>query len=351
MADPPISQRKLDHIRVSLEEDVQASEISPGFDRYRFVHNALPQLDLSEVDTSVTVFSKVLAAPLIISSMTGGTEMARSINRHLAEASQKLGVGLALGSERAAIEHPSLVDTYRVRDVAPDILLLANLGAVQLNYGFGADECLRAVENMRADALVLHLNPLQECLQGGGNTNFAGLLQKIGELTKRLAVPIVVKEVGWGISRAVARQMADAGVSAIDTAGAGGTSWSEVEKHLAQSEDRRAIAESFASWGIPTSESILACRAGAPESLIIGSGGIRTGIDAAKAIALGADLVGIGRPLLRPATVTAAAVEKQIHRFIEELRIAMFCTGARQLEALRAVELRRPWIAPPEEPR
>ncbi|MDO8688524.1 MAG: type 2 isopentenyl-diphosphate Delta-isomerase [Dehalococcoidia bacterium] len=342
MNDPLISQRKLDHLRVSLEEDVQAKEIASGFQRYYFDHNALPEIDLAEVDLSMIALGKKLKAPLVVSSMTGGTELAWGINRNLAQAAQALGIGLALGSERAAIEHPSLAHTYRVREVAPDILLLANLGAVQLNNGFGTKECVQAVENMEADALVLHLNPLQECLQGGGNTNFRGLLTKIGDLTHALPVPVIIKEVGWGISYSVARRLVEAGVRGIDTAGAGGTSWSEVEKHLASGEDRRTIAEDFATWGIPTAESILACRKAAPETLIVGSGGIRTGIDAAKAVALGADMVGMGRPLLRPATVSSTAVEGRITRFLEELRIAMFCVGAGNLGQLRQITLRGP---------
>ncbi len=342
MSDPPISQRKLDHLRVSLEEDVQSKEIGAGFNRYSFIHNALPEMNLTDVDLSVTALGKKLRAPLIISSMTGGTEPAWGINRNLAEAAQSVGIGLALGSERAAIEHPSLVYTYRVRDLAPDVLLLANLGAIQLNNGFGPKECIKAVENMDADGLVLHLNPLQECLQGGGNTNFRGLLSKISELARVLPVPIMVKEVGWGISYNVAQRLIEAGVKAIDTAGAGGTSWSEVEKHLASGEVQRTIAEDFATWGIPTVDSILACRRAAPDTLIVGSGGIRTGIDAAKAIALGADMVGMGRPLLRPATVSGSAVEERVRRFLEELRIAMFCLGARNLEQLRKAEMRNP---------
>ncbi len=342
MTDSPISQRKLDHLRVSLEEDVQAKEISAGFERYSFTHSALPELDLAEVDISLEALGKKLRAPLIISSMTGGTDLAWGINRNLAVAAQSIGIGLALGSERAAIEHPSLAYTYRVREVAPDILLLANLGAVQLNNGFGLKECVLAVENMEADALVLHLNPLQECLQDGGNTNFKGLLEKIDYLAHHLPVPVVVKEVGWGISFTVAQLLAKAGIKGLETAGAGGTSWSEVEKHLAKGENRRTVAENFASWGIPTAQSILACRKATPDLLIVGSGGIRTGVEAAKAIALGADLVGMGRPLLRPATVSSTAVEERVRRLLEEMRIAMFCVGAGSLAQLRKAELRGP---------
>jgi len=195
---------------------------------------------------------------------------------------------------------------------------------------------------MEADGLILHLNPLQECLQEGGNTNFKGLLGKIASLAGNLPVPVLVKEVGWGVSFSVAQRLVQAGVRGIETAGAGGTSWSEVEKHLAKGEARRTIAEDFAPWGIPTTQSILACRRAAPEILIIGSGGIRTGVEAAKAIALGADLIGMGRPLLRPATVSSTAVEERVERTLEELRIAMFCVGAADLAQLKKAELHGP---------
>ncbi|MFN3929561.1 MAG: type 2 isopentenyl-diphosphate Delta-isomerase, partial [Thermoflexus sp.] len=224
-----ISQRKADHIRINLEEDVSFGQLTTGFERLRFVHRALPELDLQEVDLSTTFFGKTLKAPLLISSMTGGTEEAGRINRNLAEAAQARGIAMGLGSMRAALERPELLPTFQVRRYAPDILLFANLGAVQLNYGYTVDHCRRAVELVKADALILHLNPLQEALQPEGDTNFAGLLRKIEAVCKALPVPVVVKEVGWGISEEVARLLADAGVAAIDVAGAGGTSWSQVE--------------------------------------------------------------------------------------------------------------------------
>ena len=200
-------QRKSDHIRINLQEDVNFKHISTGFERYRFVHCALPGFSLEDVDISTKLLGKRLAAPLLISSMTGGTPEASAINQRLAEAAQAAGVGMGLGSQRAAIEDPALVDTYRVRHVAPDILLMANLGAVQLNYGYGPDECRRAVEMVEADALILHLNPLQEALQPEGETRFAGLLSKIEPVCRVLEVPVVAKEVGWGFSERAARQL------------------------------------------------------------------------------------------------------------------------------------------------
>jgi len=328
-------QRKSDHIRISLQEDVNFKHVSTGFERYRFIHCALPDFNLEDVDTQATLLSKRLAAPLLISSMTGGTPEASTINRRLAEAAQAAGIGMGLGSQRAAIEDPALADTYRVRHVAPDIMLLANLGAVQLNHGYGPDECRRAVDMVEADGLILHLNPLQEALQPEGDTHFAGLLFKIEAVCRVLEVPVIVKEVGWGISELVARQLANAGVAAIDIAGAGGSSWSQVEMHRARTERERQVAEVFADWGIPTVESLLMARRGAPELPIIASGGIRNGIQMAKAIALGAAMCGVAGPFLHAATQSTAAVADLIAILVAQLRVAMFAAGAADIPALR----------------
>jgi len=336
------NQRKTEHLRISLEEDVRFRNLTTGLERYRFVHKALPEINRDHIDISTTLLGKHLNAPLIISSMTGGTEEAEDINRNLALAAQTYGLGMGVGSQRAALEEPSLSYTYQVRDVAPDILLLANLGAVQLNYGYGIEHCQRAVEMIQADGLILHLNPLQEALQPEGNTDFSGLLPKIEEVCRRLSVPVIVKEVGWGISEEVARKLAEVGVAAIDVAGAGGTSWSEVEMHRAVRESSRRIAAAFADWGIPTAESIQMARRGAPGVTLIASGGIRTGVEAAKAIALGADAVAIATPFLKPATVSPEAVGGKIREILEELRTAMFCVGARDLRELKNVPLQKP---------
>ena len=328
-------QRKSDHIHINLREDVDFKHVSTGFERYRFVHCALPGLDLEDVDTSITLLGKRLGAPLLISSMTGGAPEASAINQRLAEAAQAAGVGMGVGSQRAAIEDPTLVDTYRVRHVAPDILLMANLGAVQLNYGYGPDECRRAVEMVEADALILHLNPLQEALQPEGETHFAGLLQKIEAVCRVLQVPVVVKEVGWGFSEQVSRQLADAGVAALDVSGAGGSSWSQVEMHRATNERQRQVAAAFADWGIPTAESLLMARRGAPGLPIIASGGIRDGTQVAKAIALGATTCGIAGPFLRAANESTAAVAELITVLVTQLRVVMFAAGAADVQALQ----------------
>ncbi len=327
-------QRKLEHLRICLDKAPQSSELTSGLEQYRFLHQALPEIDLHEVDTSCTLLGKSLRAPLIISSMTGGTAEAEQINLTLAGAAQEAGVAMGVGSLRAALEEPAVARTYQVRGVAPDILLLANLGAVQLNSGYDVEDCQRAVEMIGADALILHLNPLQECLQRGGNTNFSSLLRKIEEVCHYLSVPVVVKEVGWGISSRVAELLRDMGIAAIDVAGAGGTSWSAVERQRAPDEKTSNVAQSFAEWGIPTAESIVMVREGAPGMTVIGSGGIRTGIDVAKAIALGAHATGIATPFLAPATDGCAAVMTKLQEIIEELRIAMFCVGAQNLDSL-----------------
>jgi isopentenyl-diphosphate delta-isomerase len=328
-------QRKLDHLRICLDEAPQFPHLSTGLERYRFVHQALPEIDLDSVSLSCQLLGKSLRAPLVVSCMTGGIEEAEQINLNLASAAQQMGVAMGVGSLRAALEDPSVAHTYQVRGVAPDILLLANLGAVQLNYEYDAEDCWRAVEMIDADALVLHLNPLQECLQPEGNTNFASLLEKIELVCFHAPVPVVVKEVGWGISTRVAEMLKGAGVAAIDVAGSGGTSWSVVERRRAVDEKGGRIAEAFADWGIPTADSILMVRQGAPGVKIIGSGGIRTGIDVAKVLALGAEAAGIATPLLAPATVGTDAVAARLEEIIEELRIAMFCVGAGDLGTLR----------------
>lgn len=330
-------RRKSEHIRINLQEDAVAGQARPGFHRYRLLHCALPQIDLQDVDTSTDLLGKRLAAPLLISAMTGGSAQARLINRRLAEAAQEAGIGMGLGSQRAAFEDPTLVDTYQVRDLAPDLLLLANLGAVQLNYGYGVDECCRAVEMVEADALVLHLNSLHEALQPQGDTDFTGLLAKIETVCRILDVPVVVKEVGWGISEQAARGLMDAGVSAVDVAGSGGSSWSQVEMHRADTERQRQVAQAFATWGIPTVESLLMVRRGAPTLPVIASGGIRDGIQVAKAIALGATACGIAGPFLRVAVESTAAVAELIDVLVDQLRIAMFAAGARDIAALAAL--------------
>lgn len=336
-----LESRKADHIRINLDENV-ASRLTSGLERYRFMHQALPEIDAREIDTTVVLFGRRLGAPLLISCMTGGTEQARTINRNLAIAAQQARIPMGLGSTRAAVVQPDLADTFQVRDVAPDILLFANIGAVQFNYGFDADQCRRAVALTGADALVLHLNPLQEILQPEGDVNWAGLLSKIERVVRALqadGIPVIAKEVGWGISPRAARDLANAGVAAIDVAGAGGTSWSQVEMFRARNDVQRRIAEAFVDWGIPTADSIRYVREAAPDVAIFASGGVKNGVDGAKCLALGATLFGMARPFLRAATVSPEAVSDEIAVIVGQLRAVMLCTGARDLMALRSVEL------------
>lgn len=328
-------RRKADHIRINLEENVQFSSLTNGFESYRLIHQALPEVDLAEVDTGVTLLGKPLRLPLLISSMTGGTEAAGVINRNLAQGAQACGIAMGLGSQRTGLEQAETADTFRVRGVAPDILLFANLGAVQLNYRYTVDQCRRAVEMIEADALILHLNPLQEALQADGDWNWKGLLAKIEAVCRTVGVPVVAKEVGWGISEGTARRLAEAGVAAVDVAGAGGTSWSEVEYHRAPTDELRRLAKAFADWGIPTAEALLMAGRGAPGLPLIASGGMRNGIEAAKALALGATAVGIASPFLRAAAASTEEVIATIEQFAAELRTAMFCAGASDVAALR----------------
>lgn len=341
--DDTTSSRKLDHVRIVLDEDVAAKGVYTGFAAYRLPHEALPELDLAEINLATTFLDKSLRAPLLISSMTGGAADVTSINMALAEAAETLGIAMGVGSQRAAIRDRTLAGSYQVRRVAPHIPLLANLGAVQLNYGYGVDECRRTVDMIEADALILHLNALQEAVQPEGNTNFKGLLTKIGQVCATIGVPVIVKEVGNGISARTAARLVDAGVWGIDVAGAGGTSWSEVERFRHTTDTGAQVAGAFAGWGLPTTEAIRAVRATLPHVPLIGSGGIRSGVDMAKALALGADLAGTAKPALTQAVQERGtdAVIEGLQGFIDELRIAMFCSGCGDLQALRRLELER----------
>ncbi len=329
----PISERKDDHIKINLEKDVR-SALTTGLENYRFIHEALPELDLNDIDTTLSLFGKTLSAPILISSMTGGSTEAGPINRILAQAAQSTGIAMGVGSQRAALEHPEQAESFRiVRQSAPDILLFANLGAVQLNYGYGVDQCLRAVEMIEADALYLHLNVLQEAVQPEGDINFKDLARKIEQVCKTLPVPVIVKEVGWGFSERTARRLAECGVAAIDVAGAGGTSWSQVEMYRAKTEFQRQLAAAFVDWGIPTAEAILNVQRGAPGIPIFASGGLKDGIDIAKCLALGATLGGMAGPFLKAAAVSTEKTIETIQVIAQTIKIAMFATGAANLQA------------------
>jgi isopentenyl-diphosphate Delta-isomerase len=332
-------KRKKEHLEICLDTQAVTGPLGTGLDRYRFVHNALPELDFDEIDLNVTFLGKRLRAPILISSMTGGFDLARKINHNLATAAQHLGLAMGVGSQRVALEEPSVAASFQVRDVAPDILLFGNLGAVQLNYGYTIEHCRRAVEMIGADGLILHLNVLQEAAQPEGNRNFQGLTAKIAEVCRQAAFPVVVKEIGSGISAEVATRLRNAGVRAIDVAGRGGTSWYTVEARRVSAGE--AAKSTFSAWGIPTDESLIAVRRAAPDIALVASGGIRSGLDMAKCIALGADVAALGQPLLAAALESADKVIEFLAGIIHEIKIAMLCAGAQDFAALRKTPLIR----------
>lgn len=334
-----LADRKNEHLDVVLSGRAR-SQAQAGFDDVAFEHVALPELDMDSIDLATSFVGKPIKAPLLVSSMTGGPARAAAINENLAIACQSLGLPLAVGSQRVAIEsRQSSGLGAELRRHAPDIPLLGNFGAAQLNLGFGVEQARRAVEMIGADALIIHLNPLQEAVQPEGNRDWRGLLGRIEALARSLGVPLVVKEVGAGISGPLARRLTDAGVAVIDVAGAGGTSWAAVEAERATTPQEAAIARAFVDWGLPTARAIADVRATCPDAVIVGSGGIRDGLDAAKAIRLGADLVGQAAGILDAATRSPEAVISHLSVTIAQLRIACFCTGSADLKALRTARL------------
>jgi isopentenyl-diphosphate Delta-isomerase len=335
-------KRKTEHIDICLTKEVESDEMTTGFESFRFQHNALPEIDFREIDLSTRLFDKHLKVPLLISSMTGGTETAAKINETLAKTAEKRGWAMGVGSMRTAIEKEQTAYSYDVRKYAPTIPILANIGAVQFNYGYGVEQCQRAVDLIEADALILHLNSLQEVFQPEGDTNFKDLLPKIEKVAKALPVPVGVKEVGMGISGNVVRRLYEAGVSFIDAAGAGGTSWIQVEAYRSKDPLRAKAAEAFREWGIPTAESLMQIRRDVPEVPLFASGGMKNGVHAAKAIALGADIVGFGRSLLPSAAASdEEALDVQFQQIEFELRAAMFGIGVTSIEQLKGTEALR----------
>lgn len=331
-------ERKQDHIKINLTKNVK-SDSESGFKSIRFVHNALPELNYNNIDTTTAFLGKVLQAPILISSMTGGTPQAKEINYRLAIAAQKANIAMGLGSMRTILKEPSVLDTFAVRHVAPDIILLANIGAVQLNYGVTPKDCRYLVDSIKADALILHLNILQELTQPEGDRNWENLLPKIKEVVNYLSVPVIVKEVGYGLSKKTAEQLIDAGVKILDVAGSGGTSWSQVESYRATNSLQERIASSFIDWGIPTLDSLKMVREASENILVIASGGLKSGIDAAKAIHIGANIVGFAAQFLKAASISEELVSEEIQLIIEQLKITMLCTGSRTLKDIKKAEM------------
>jgi isopentenyl-diphosphate delta-isomerase len=337
-----IADRKDSHLSVCLGEAVETGGDASGFAELRFDHDALPEVDLDEVATDVELLGKRLAAPLVVGAMTGGTPRAGELNRRLAAAAARCRVGFALGSQRRMLQDPSTRATYAVRDAEPDLpLLLGNLGAVQLSYGVGARELQSLVRDVRADALLLHLNPLQEAVQPGGDTRFGALVPKLRAIVPEVGVPVLLKEVGSGISETTALKIRDLPVAGVETAGVGGTSWSRVESLRTADPIQRGVGELFARWGVPTAESVATCRRVLPDRVVIASGGLRNGIEVAKALALGADAAALALPLLRAAEQSTDAAAEVLRRIVAELRTAMFLTGCRTVADLRRRRLTR----------
>lgn len=331
-----IHTRKRKHLEVCLHEPVEYTRLTTGLERYRLRYQALPELALEEVNLSTRFLGKTLQAPFLIGAMTGGEAYGGRINRALAQAAEQLGIGMMLGSQRVMLERPQAHNSFQVREVAPSTLLVGNLGLVQLNKGYGLAQLLQAVELVQADALALHINPLQEALQIEGDTDFRGLLDKLRTLLPQLPFPVLLKEVGHGIGREAAQQLVGLPFAALDVAGAGGTSWARVEELV---HHGHILHPELVELGIPTAQALLECRSVLPHKPLIASGGIRTGTDAAKALALGAQAVAVARPLLKPALEGAEAVVAWIKNFLHELRVALFAIGARTpSEALGRIE-------------
>ena len=327
--------RKLRHIDVCLTGPVEYTEVTTGFEAYRLPYNALTQTSVSALDPGIEFLGATLRAPVLVGAMTGGAELAGVINRNLAAAAQQLGLAMMLGSQRIMLDNDAAASSFEVRDVAPDVLLIGNIGLAQLGPA-SVPYLDKALGRVGADALAVHTNPLQEAMQDGGDTDFTGTLERLTELTDSLNYPVLVKEVGHGLGAVAARQLRDTRIAAVDVAGAGGTSWSRVEQLVRYGEIRHPT---LAEWGVPTAVALREVLHELPGVPVIASGGIRTGMDAAKALALGATAVAIARPLLAPAIESAGAVVDWLGTFIEELTICMHCCGAPDVAALRALTL------------
>lgn len=340
MSASPHLARKDQHLDVVLSGGGRGSTAT-GFDDWRFVHEALPDIDHAMIDLGVDFLGRRLKAPFLISAMTGGPSRAASINAHLAEAAQHLGIALAVGSQRAALEEGGAAGGLdrTLRRKAPDTPILANIGAAQLTQGFGRDEAMRVMDMIDADALVVHLNPLQEACQPEGDRNWWGVSAALHALIRNLDRPVIVKETGAGISALTAQKLVAMGAVGVDVAGAGGTNWALVEGLRGDDPNDRLHAAAFADWGIPTARAIAEARNALPDVLLIGSGGIRDGVDAAKAIRLGADVVGMAAGVLEAATRSTEAVVEQLQTTARQLRTACFCVNAPSLAHLKRVTL------------
>jgi isopentenyl-diphosphate delta-isomerase len=327
--------RKAEHINICLEEKAQAREATTGFEDVQFVHRALPEVDKATVDVSTKVFGHKFSAPIIVGAMTGGTEEATRINAAIAEAVENLQLGMGVGSQRVAIENPKLAKTFAVtRRKAPNAFLIANIGGIQLVHGYGVKELKQALEMIDADAMAVHLNALHEAVQPEGQTAFKGVLAKICEVAGEIDKPVIVKETGAGIAAEDAKKLEKAGVKAIDVGGVGGTSFAAVEYYRSETGSvRHFLGDSFWDWGIPTAASLVETTR-TVKIPVITSGGVRSGVDVAKSLALNACLASVSQPVLKTAVKGAKATEQLLSLLIDELKTAMFLVGAVKVEDL-----------------
>lgn len=330
-----IKNRKKEHIEICLNEFVNGTTIKNGFEKYQFIHNALPEISFDSINLETEVFYKKIKTPLLISSMTGGIEESAKINKNLAIVAEKRGWTMGLGSMRPYLENIDLRDGFEIREQAPNIPIIANIGAVQLNYGVTYLDCINLVNLVQADAIVLHLNSLQEVIQSNGDTNFEGLYSKISNLRNKIDVPIGVKEVGWGIDTKTAQKLYDIGIDFIDVAGAGGTSWTKVESFRTTDSLKKELSKPFDDWGIPTCQSLVDISKLNLYNHLIASGGINNGVEVAKAINLGAKQVGLGRALLKNAIDSIDSIDFQMSVIEEQLKLTMFSIGVQNLNELK----------------
>lgn len=336
-----IGERKNEHLDICLEKNVDFSSLrGNGFDSYEFQYDALPEINKNSISLETEFLGKKLSAPLMIGSMTGGTQKAQTINERLARASEKCQIPMALGSQRKMLEDPSVRATYCVKEKAPNLpLLFGNIGAVQLNYGLEVSHIHKLIEEVEADAFYFHLNPLQESIQPEGDTDFSHLLSKLKELIPQIKVPVFIKEVGAGISEVTAKKIKTLGVFGVETGGRGGTSWAYIESQRSKSEIKKKVGELFSQWGLSTAESIQICHKILNDKIVIASGGIRNGIEVAKALVLGASLVAIAHPFLIAAEKSTDCVVEEIERMKEELKTLMFVVGAKNIKELKKKKL------------
>jgi isopentenyl-diphosphate Delta-isomerase len=329
-----LNNRKVEHINI-INSDEKTDRKKYYFDRIRLIHRALPEIALSDVNPSTIFLGKELSFPLLISSMTGGDhDVVRTINRNLAIAAEEMGVAMGVGSQRVQFSRPAAQNSFAIRQFAPTTLLMANLGAVQLNHGFDESHCQQAIDTVEADAICLHLNPLQEAIQPEGDTNFNGLVEKIGRMSKHLTKPLILKEVGAGLSLLDVELAINNGIYYFDVAGSGGISWSRIENFRQEAEQNDGVGLTFQDWGNPTPDILSSLKKYRGQITIIASGGIRNGIDMVKAVILGANLVGLAKPFLKPAMESPEAVKKTIAKLKKEFTIALFLLGKKTVKEI-----------------